>query len=409
MLSGLFKRKDKKNRGQEDDTEDYEKISEELLRDSSQPKESSESLSQEAQAPKSASQQPQRQSSKLQKAPPTKHIPGKPPPRAEQKGALVEQLAVGPQSDRVPPAVESPVHTPTDQSEITRPSNEIAVQRVMSPENPRSHPTGILKGTMQETRHSDETSEPPKGIRQETRVRDGTSESPKGTRQDVRQDTFTRVRDGTSESPKGTRYELYTPPRDMSYESKPENLKIPKQRMPLDEFDSSPDTAEPPNSLAKKDQGAVKTEAPKERLSESPVQVDLPDHLRTQNPPHLVVDTSSQEDPSASPISPASSPEIIEAPRYTDREETPASTTQSPSITPTWSDASLRAYLEDDGDIRDLLVVVHDKSNVKPADPDHPLVKNLFKEENRKLGELSNQLDGLLGDWLARKSKLAAR
>lgn len=408
MLSGLFKRKDRKHRGQEDDTEDYEKVSEELPRDSSQPKESSESLSQEAQAPKSASQQPQRQSSKLQKAPPTKHIPVKPPPRAEQKGALVEQPFVGPQLNSGPPAVDGPVLTPPAQPDATRPSNDIAVQRVMSPEQSRDDLIESPKGTRQETRVSDETSESPKDTGQETRIRDGTSESPMGTRQDM----STRVRDGTSESPKGTRHELYTPARDMSYESKPEKLKIPKQRMPLDEFDSSPDTAEPPKSLPKKDQGPVTTEPPKERLSESPVQVDLPDRLRSPNPPRLVVDTSSQEDPTASPASPASpasSPEIIEAPRYNDREETPASTTRSPSITPTWSDASLRAYLEDDSDIRDLLVVVHDKSNVKPADPDHPLVKNLFKEENRKLGEISNQLDHLLGAWLARKSKLATR
>lgn len=405
MLSGLFKRKDKKQRGQEDDTEDYEKLSEELLRDSSQPKESSESLSQEAQAPKSASQQPQRQSSKLQKAPPAKHIPGKPPPRAEQKSAFVEQSTAESQTNGAPPAVESPVLTNPAQPETTRSSNDIAVQRVMSPEQSHDDPTAPPNGPGQETRVSDEISEPPRDTRQVTRVREGTSESPKGTRQVM----ATRARDGTSESPKDTRHESYAPAIDISYDSKPEKLKIPKQRMPLDEFDSSPDTAEPPNLLAAKEIGPVKTEAPKERLSESPVQVDLPDRLRTQNPPRLVVDTSSQEDRSASPVSPASSPEIIEAPRYNDREETPASTTQSPSITPTWSDASLRAYLEDDGDIRDLLVVVHDKSNVKPADPDHPLVKNLFKEENRKLGEISNQLDSLLGDWLARKSKLATR
>lgn len=405
MLSGLFKRKDKKHRGQEDDTEDYEKLSEESPRDSSQPMESSESSSQEAQAPKSASQQPQRQSSKLQKSPPAKLIPGKPPHRVEQKGALVEQSTTGPQSDKAPPVAESRVHTSQAQPEITRPGNDLAVQRVMSPEQSSEDSIEPPNGTRQETRVSDESSESPRGTRQETRFRDGTSESPKGTRQDM----FTRVRDGTSESPKGTRHELYTPATDISYESKPEKLKIPNQRMPLDEFDSSPDTAEPPISLVQKDQGLVKTEASKERLSESPVQVDLPDRVHTQNPPRLVVDTSSQEDPSASPVSPSSSPEIIEAPLYNDREETPASTSQSPSITPTWSDASLRAYLEDDGDIRDLLVVVHDKSNVKPADPNHPLVKNLFKEESRKLGEISNQLDSLLGDWLARKSKPATR
>jgi len=60
--------------------------------------------------------------------------------------------------------------------------------------------------------------------------------------------------------------------------------------------------------------------------------------------------------------------------------------------------------MDDDAEIRDLLVVVHDKSGVKGR-RDHPVVKNLYKEENARLGEISNRLDGLLGEYLARKGR----
>ncbi len=127
------------------------------------------------------------------------------------------------------------------------------------------------------------------------------------------------------------------------------------------------------------------------------------------HPPPLVNDTSSAEDASPSPTSPPSLPSPIEAPQEPDipssiREETPAPTTQS-STAPAWSDASLRAYLEDDSDIRDLLLLVHDKSDLKPAPPDHPIAKSLFKEENRRLGEMERKLDGMLGKVLERRKK----
>jgi hypothetical protein len=70
---------------------------------------------------------------------------------------------------------------------------------------------------------------------------------------------------------------------------------------------------------------------------------------------------------------------------------------------PPWSDAHLRAYLDDPSDIRDLLLVVHDTSGVVPVGPDHPLMSNLFVEERGKVQEMSSALDNLLGQWLAKK------
>jgi hypothetical protein len=88
----------------------------------------------------------------------------------------------------------------------------------------------------------------------------------------------------------------------------------------------------------------------------------------------------------------------------------PAST-RSPASTAgtlnTWSDASLRAWLDGaENDVRDMLVIIHDKSSVVPVTRDHPLMANLFTNESRRLAGLQDELDGLLGNWLARKKSV---
>jgi hypothetical protein len=86
---------------------------------------------------------------------------------------------------------------------------------------------------------------------------------------------------------------------------------------------------------------------------------------------------------------------------------TTASLALSPSTpqSPPWSDAHLRAYLDDGSEIRDLLLVVHDTSGVVPVGPDHPLMNDLYREEKGKLGEMNLALDGLLGEWLGRRKR----
>ncbi|KAJ4509785.1 protein phosphatase regulator [Exophiala dermatitidis] len=85
----------------------------------------------------------------------------------------------------------------------------------------------------------------------------------------------------------------------------------------------------------------------------------------------------------------------------------PSSATHTPSTsrsTPTWSDASLRTYMENDQDIKDLLIIVYDKSNVVPVGPEHPLMHNLFSDERTKLAEMQSQLDDMLLHWISKKN-----
>jgi hypothetical protein len=99
-----------------------------------------------------------------------------------------------------------------------------------------------------------------------------------------------------------------------------------------------------------------------------------------------MVDTSSQEEPPSPASSP--SPELIDAEDAREKKGAGSSTTST--STPTWSDAHLRTFFDDDADIKDLLVVVYDKSGVVPAGPDHPITGNLFREENAKLEDITN-------------------
>ncbi|CRK48628.1 hypothetical protein BN1723_008121 [Verticillium longisporum] len=150
--------------------------------------------------------------------------------------------------------------------------------------------------------------------------------------------------------------------------------------------------------------GDVSTAAkPSERLSQSPVEVSP---MGASNPPALMVDTSSGHS-SDSP-----SPELIEADESTRRHAAQDSMTTSSSsaggsqTSNSWNDAKLRAFFDSSSDIRDMLVVVYDKSDVVPAGPEHPVVGPLFREQNAKLAEITTQLDNMLGDWLARKQRM---
>jgi hypothetical protein len=211
-------------------------------------------------------------------------------------------------------------------------------------------------------------------------------------------------------------------------EAKPQKTVKAKTRMELDESDISEleeDEAEnvqsstlqgQEQSSAKQDAGTVtpqETKPAAERAAESSAQVSP---SNASNPPALVPDTSSAEgrSPEASP-----SPELMQA---KDGDSTSGNRREQ------WDDGKLRAFFDQGEHIRDLLAVVYDKSDVPEVDTDHPYAGNLFREQNAKLAEITTvstcqtrprnistkpltrfslqQLDNLLGDWLARKQRL---
>lgn len=78
--------------------------------------------------------------------------------------------------------------------------------------------------------------------------------------------------------------------------------------------------------------------------------------------------------------------------------------TSSPSQVP-WSDAHLRAWLDGENDIRDMLMVIHDRSGVKPVEKSHPLMQGLWAEEGARVKGLQHELDGLLAGWMGKRKE----
>ncbi|OJD17297.1 hypothetical protein AJ78_02585 [Emergomyces pasteurianus Ep9510] len=327
MLSGLFKRKDKKNKTADDDMEEPEKVSEESTRSATPPKTSSESSKDERPSSKSQNA-PQRHPSKLQKTPPD----------------------------------ISPVKTDGMQS--------IAQQELSNIANSASSPTKDNSGASVRAVPTDPQADVPQPLL--VRSPDASREKPATSRDQT---------SPNSESPlRGTFLSTSISPVDVS-------------QKPSDNIRSTP-SKETVRSTPIPEEGDG---------TDSPIKISPPVYGSRNNPPGLTTYTSSVDEPHHLALSPTpSSPELVEHPD--DKLEDNSAPTSSTN-TPTWSEASLRSYLDDDADIRDLLIIVHDKSNVTPAGPDHPITGCLFKEESKGLNEMSVRLDELLTGWMSRKMK----
>lgn len=246
-------------------------------------------------------------------------------------------------------------------------------------------------------------------------------------------------------------------------ESKPVKLSKAKTRVELDDFDSSDDDAEivtapEPTKTAPVPEPAtqlvedsdqddshftenytmVQPSAPQPQQRQQPQQQQqaapakqppsespVPVSPIISNPPALVGDTSSQDERS-SPVS-SPSPELVNG-NIRGHQPQDSMTSTSATATPAWNDNNLRAFFDSGSEIRDLLTVVYDKSDVPQVGPDHPIAGSLFREQNAKLAEITTvstllpltcrssvddnqltlvqQLDNMLGDWLARKQRL---
>ncbi|KAK0943308.1 protein phosphatase regulator [Friedmanniomyces endolithicus] len=84
-------------------------------------------------------------------------------------------------------------------------------------------------------------------------------------------------------------------------------------------------------------------------------------------------------------------------------------TSHYPSTTPNinqlaWSDSSLRAWLDDGTELRDMLTMIHAKpGDVEPVGPEHPMMAGLYVEQRKGVEKMMGELDGLLSGYLERK------
>lgn len=254
--------------------------------------------------------------------------------------------------------------------------------------------------------------------------------------------------------------------RDDSKSVKPAKAKRSKERVMLDDFDSpehddGPDYFDGPEARHVEDD-----EDEEDRLSEDPIEITSSSlhgtesvHVPTPGPyEERELDEDNEDEDEGEvvdePESMTSSPSLIEHPAepletpsepttQDDSDSTPrgprspnptaAAATTTPSIhnlsttdnstTPwsrspvtdrgaspatsisqqSWSDTSLRSWLEDGSEVKDMLVLIHDKSGVVPVGDDHPLMAGLFTEQKKGVQDMMTQLDGLLGSYLQRK------
>ena len=200
-----------------------------------------------------------------------------------------------------------------------------------------------------------------------------------------------------------------TPPTgsDSGSPVKPVYSKRAKERFAIDESDSEADDKK--LKIEEQDRKSVspvadlQTPAPR---TDSGVQIS-PIHASTHG--RFGDGTVHSQVPAAlrsSPLPQETQPPESEGTVSTSK-PSPSTATHTPSTsrsTPTWSDASLRSYMENSQDIKDLLIIVHDKSNVTPVGPDHPLMHNLFVDERTKLAEMHSRLDTMLMSWISKKN-----
>ncbi|KAE8399838.1 hypothetical protein BDV37DRAFT_259225 [Aspergillus pseudonomiae] len=330
MLSGLFKRKDKKTKATEEETDEAEKVSGELSRSSPQPKTSSESVS----SPESKSPNPlavQKQASKLQKQSPVVQAPSR--NGVEQERAAQRSLEAN-----------------DDVNVVQSQRNEQTIRQVASEDDITQSPVSTNPQQDQSLSSPIRTSSPLKKL--------NTAQPTSG---------------GTVASPTGPQYSQH------SVTSPPQNFP-PRQDVGY--------------------QG-LRGDSP---VEVSPVDISPVEDPSSPGAPGMTMDPSSPGGFSVSPVSPPLSPAVeSNGSRNLDADRT--SFDVGSTDTPTWSDASLRSYLDDESDIRDLFIIVHDNSNVPPAGPDHPITGSLFKEESKRLKEMNSQLDSMLSEWVGRKMR----
>ena len=377
MLRGLFGRKDKGSKGGTSDTDEPSKVSEESLRFSPQSKDSLESTSSRTEPTG-----PERRPSKLQKAPPNLASPIHSP--IEGRAAFSNSGPASPQEPSAPLIPAGPAPLPPTSQPVDN--------------QPRAAPLALNTAA---------------SLSRENR----TTTTPVSPAE--KKSMFAPITNALRSTPSTSHIEDATI-------SQPAYAKVAKNRFVIDESDDeSTPTAEHQDHRSisplrdSQQMAAPNTDSP-DQVSPEELSDEKELVAPRQSPPALVVNTYSNratptvEAPGAFPETPMETPmeedtQVPGSDRTTSSiKDSPATDIPTPSssrTTPTWSDASLRSYMDNDQDIRDLLIIVHDKSNVVPAGPDHPFVSTLFVNERSKLAEMQANLDSMLTGWISRKNQ----
>ncbi|KAF2825804.1 hypothetical protein CC86DRAFT_370694 [Ophiobolus disseminans] len=389
MLSGLFKRKDKKGKGQLDSTDsDMEKQSEEVDRGSPSSKPSDELASERSSAEQLA---PQRQTSKgkLQKAP-----RGRDDSPQTTKGILKQDSPTEATSQSVAPADASgrPQQTstmrlvPSEQDQAGRPS----VEEKPTSRNPFSsnHPS----------QQNNPKPEQVKKAKSRIQLDDFDTDEDEDSDPFADPDAQTKTSQPESAEPTGRLSE--SPVHVSAADAQPSS------KAQVQEREREPDSQQPPGLT--QDTSSQETSSP----VSTPTPDDSPMKTIPENSP-LSINTRSQHTSSpthlsptgATTIPPPSRPAPTPSKAIDHDSSSPAPHSSESTQLPPWSDAALRSYLDDSTDVRDMLLVVNDTTGVVPVGRDHPIMSSLFVEETKTVQGMSTELDRLLNGLMEKRMK----
>ncbi|KAG5977536.1 hypothetical protein E4U55_006694 [Claviceps digitariae] len=380
-LRGFFSRKDRKKAG-EDDDESFGKRSMDMASESRNSDDRSLEEHQQLSPDRTRSQ---RQTSKLQKAAPPSSMSKTPAGNGQKPVELSSYLAEGRNNDvsNVPPVsmrivgpeTNETQHVPSNQGQQQGPDSTLTSA-------PKEERSGILKLAPSLNNSVGAVVMPEKSGKAKLDTLSDMSEEPEAAveARAVAEDGVKKEEEEEEEEEENA----------SSHGPSAQNVKASQSiKSPTMEKTQLPATT-----------------TPAQEAQQSPRQGDFEkigpsSPSNASNPPALMVDTSSVDD-ITSEGSP--SPElVVQTENDVVRGGSSSSNGKEAAV---WDDSKLRAFFDESDHIRDLLVVVYDKTNVEPAGNDHPVVGGLFREQNAKLAEITTQLDNMLGDWLARKQRL---
>lgn len=398
MLSGLFKSKKKDKKSKADEKEIDEKDSTGTTSSRESPVQSTLTTSDR---PSTADSNRSQSSSSLR--------------QQAQKGRLTKPVpaSTGPTTKDVSP-VQGPATQPQAQAKQPSPQQTSQLQKTISPSafaaelQGSEAPVEVAPPIEQE--HNFPTGSKPKKVkRTKNRVElddfDEDYPDPFSNEHDENGERAERL----SDSP----VEIISP----TFMHGTENVHIPEPMMIMDSSDEEEDDEEDeePESL---------TSSPSLVEHPEPHEVEqaealAPPALAAQQPPEVAKTTTEllQEDTAPAPKAIVPDEPAIEPPydepttQHTDPpternlSTSTAAPSETPSAAPTWNDDALRSWLDGhDNDVRDMLVRIHDPSELEPVSEDHPMMKGLFVQERQSVKGMMGELDGWLADWMQRKN-----
>lgn len=390
MLSGLFKRKDKKVKGQLDSVDsDVEKVSEEVDRSSPLSRSLDES---DRGSSEQAAAAPQRTASKgkLQKSPRNRDdSPQKTKGILKTDSPTEASQATSPDADSKPvqQATSTMRLVPSEQDDSGRPS----VEERTSADN-RSASEVVSR----EAQAKESVLKPEKLTQAKQRMQLDDFDSDED---DPFADPDTRNKPSQAEAAEPTGRLSESPVHISTADAQPPS----KAAQNRDE----PDPHQPPglaqDTSSQETSSPVSTPTPDDSPMKTIPENSTVSTLRSENsssPTHLTVNTTSLS------IPPPSRPAPTPAKSDRDIQPSPPNSSESTQLPP-WSDSALRAYLDDGSDVRDMLLVINDTTGVVPVGPDHPIMSSLFVEDTKTLQGMSSELDRLLGGLMEKRMKRA--